>query len=92
MKIENMPMIKVEIDFVKMGIQRLISDHNEHLNERISEAVDKAIAEYDIDRVISGIIEDRITHELQAYFTYGDGAIAIRGTIAQAFKKEANHD
>jgi ribosomal protein S3AE len=88
MNIENMPLIKVEIDFVRMGIQRLIKDHNEHLNERISEAVDKAIAEYDIDRVVRRIIEDRIEHELQAYFTYGDGSKAIRDTIAQAFKKE----
>lgn len=90
MHIEALPMVKVEIERLKQSVLSMIGARNSELGDYISAEISKAINIYDWEGQVKGIVHEAINDKIKGYFSYGDGAKAIREAIEEGFKSAIN--
>ena len=90
MNIESLPVLRVEIERVKNSILSMIGAHNSELGDYISAEMRKAINSYDWEGQVKGIVHEAINEKIKSYFSYGDGAKAIRDAIEHGFNLAIN--
>ena len=90
MHIEALPMVKVEIERLKQSVLSMIGARNSELGDYISAEISKAINSYDWEGQVKGIVHEAINDKIKIYFSYGDGAKAIRNAIEQGFNVAIN--
>lgn len=90
MNIESLPVLRVEIERLKHSIVSMIGAHNSELGDYISAEMSKAINSYDWEGQVKGIVHEAINEKIKNYFSYGDGAKAIREAIEQGFNVAIN--
>ena len=85
MNIEAMPVLRIEIERLKHTIVSMIGARGSELGEYISAEMDKAVHNYDWEGHVRKIVHETINERIKAYFSYGDGAKAIKSAIDQGF-------
>jgi hypothetical protein len=79
----QMPVVKVEIENLKHTVLTTMGLSNGELHDRIAEAIDEAVKKYPWQERIDRIAHAEIDRIVTAFFQYGQGAEAIRNVLKE---------
>ena len=72
---------------MKQSIISAIGMRGSEFGDLIEKKIDEAVATYDFDKQVSGIVHTSITQAMRNYFLYGDGFKTINTTITSILNK-----
>jgi len=83
MDIENVPIIKIDLDNIRRQIKTSLGVSNNELGTMIDDALKEAISSYDFDSKVINIVHEIITEEIDEFFKNGPGRIVVKKTIEE---------
>ena len=95
MDVRSMPMVRLELDYMKQSILHHLGLHENELSKNVNDQIEKAIAEFDFEGEVSRIATEAIRKAINFEFTSGDGFIwiqeAIHGIVILRFHRVLNN-
>jgi len=81
MNFESVPMIRLELDYMKSSIISTLGLYGSELGEAVKERIEQTIKNYDFNGKVSAIASDVITSEIEAFFKFGNGREYIQSSV-----------
>lgn len=88
MDIRNLPIIKFEIEGIRSTIAAQLGVRNSEFGDVLQQEIEKAVADYPFEAKVREIVYSCMTQSIQNYFSYGEGAKAIKQSVSDIFEKE----
>ena len=90
MDVQNVPIIKFELDRIRQQIKANLGTAGSELGEMIDKGIESAISSYDFDGKVIMIVHELITEEIDRFFKYGPGKTVVRETVEETLNKAFN--
>ena len=85
MDYKAMPILRMEVEGMKAAILTHLGARGSELGDALSAEIDKAIAEYDWQGELKRIVHETLSQKIQEYFSWGEGAKAVRAAVENGF-------
>ena len=90
MNIENVPLIRFELENIRHQIKSHLGTAGSELGEMIDKSIQNAISDYDFDGKVIKITHEIITEEIENFFKHDPGRDVVKATIAETLNKAFN--
>jgi len=78
---EQLPLIKLEIEQMKYQIYHHFVAHQEQLTKHVKETLEKVIDNFDYESAVKQAAGEIIEESIKHYFKYGDGRKMIENSL-----------
>ncbi len=78
------PVMRLEIEGMKLQVLRYLQVEHEHLEAAIETAAKKALAEYDLEAEVKRQVNAALQQAIEQYYRFGDGHNAIFAAVTEA--------
>ena len=84
---EQMPIIKLEIENMKYSILHYFNQHQERVSEAVAAQIEKVISSYDYEGAVLKATTEVLDGTIESFFKYGKGRTMIQDAIQEALEK-----